>query len=362
MSEVIKEKKLVNALESIPKFMTYSQYNKSLNRQFYQRNLKGLLAELKHPKHYKRITPLEIIISKYPYELYSKMTDNDKEEKEILPFITKNNLKSDDQYKKAETSNQNTNNNSMDKSKKRNKTFFRYQTKKNNTVMNDIDPFKYNPNYNAIYKNTQSFKIFEPTPRIIKNPENQNTKSIDNNYKNRTKLYLKKILNSENTKNKNSENAKTKNNYPLLTCISDKINNQTIINSCRDKNNHAMQFWQYTPRSDNILKVNDKVSYLEPYDILENQKKIVNFKKMLSRNEVEMSKNKNTTPSICYYNPNYNYLKEHIPKITIDSASISKESRTKKFALQKILRKYDIKKDYEIVDNSKLSDEIDVSL
>ena len=370
MSGNKKDKKLINAFESIPKFMTYSRYDKSLDRQFYKRNLKDLLDDLKRPKHYKKITPLENIITKYPYELYSKITDENKEGIESLPPLTKDYLVQY-QSKKTEINNKITKNKSLDKLSSYNKTFLRYHTKKNNTAivdLNNIDPFKYNPNYNSIFKNTRTFKIYGPTPKKVRNSEELNTKLLDDkddkNNKNmiHSKILLKKIQTLGNEHSKNSENIKSR-NLPLLTCITDKTNNTASINSFSDKNNHAIQFWQYTPRKENILNVNDKVSYIEPYNILQNQRKIVNFKKMLSRNELNLyNKNEFNNPTICYYNPNYNYLKQHIPKITIDSSSISRESRTKKFALQKILKKYDIKKDYEIIDNSKLNDKIDISI
>ena len=361
MSENTRNKKLINIFESIPKFMVYSQYDKSLDRQFYKRNLKDLLTDLKRPKYRRKISALENIISKYPYELYSKMDENKKERNISLPSLTKEYLKPF-LSKKTETNNQINNNNSIDSSIFSNKSYLRNKIKKNNTTLNDnVDPFKYNLNYNSIYKNIRSFKIHEPTPRNNKNSEDKNLELEEKKKKNNSKIYLKKLQNSENVQNKNYENTKSR-NYPLLTSITDKTNNKTIINSFRDKNNHAMQFCLYSGRKDNILKQNDNISYIEPYNILKDQKKNVNFKKMLSRNDLNLSdKNAMNIPTICYYNPNYNYLR-HIPKIIIDSSSISKECKTKKYALQKILRKYDIKKEYEIVDNSKIIDKLDINI
>ena len=72
-------------------------------------------------------------------------------------------------------------------------------------------------------------------------------------------------------------------------------------------------------------------------------------KKNLSHNKMVI---KPSQPSIGYYNPNYDFIKESIPKISFLYHNIEKDKdriEYKKHLLRKIISKYDVNKEYEII-------------
>ena len=130
----------INSLESIEKKTIYSKYGENLNRIFKSRSLKSLIWELKNPK---KISQKELFEAS---EFQKKKPKENKEENYTDIFDSMI------QYLKKEAKKENQ------------KVSIPYKPKIRDE--RDIiekhefkDPFKYNPNYNAISKNVPSVKM-----------------------------------------------------------------------------------------------------------------------------------------------------------------------------------------------------------
>ena len=130
----------INSLESIEKKTIYSKYGENLNRIFKSRSLKSLIYELKNPKKISQKELFEVS------EFQKKKPKENKEENYTDIF------NSMQQYLKKEAKKENQ------------KVSIAYKPKLRDE--RDIiekhefkDPFKYNPNYNAISKNVPSVKM-----------------------------------------------------------------------------------------------------------------------------------------------------------------------------------------------------------
>lgn len=110
-----------------------------------------------------------------------------------------------------------------------------------------------------------------------------------------------------------------------------------------------MRFSFYSDRK-NVIKSEPLpiISYINPKNPLKDNKKLgnVNFKKMIDREEFsKISYN----PSICYYEPKYDYLDKSQKIVKFDNKNIDDIKIKKKNILKKILCSYHVSTHFNIV-------------
>ena len=329
-------KKIIRLLDTIPKFESYSQYNSSLEKVFQDYSFKYLLKHLKEQKKPKLYSYFNVDEKKpetnnifKAFGLENKIID------------TSDNLLNDEEEKIIKIKNDSEEN--IPK-----KEPIKIPTIKNKRRYNpELDPFRYSPNYNSIYKNIPSVKIKKPFNETI------HMKNLKLKLKNKNKY-----------KNHNIENSEIERESPFLTEIGDnissiknlkkykKINLKTEEN---DRNNHSLRFDKYVDRKIKKIEVNPNISYLEPYDYKKARNNSLDFSKMQSRNEdLLLNLNNIKGPSFGYYNPNYNYFNPNMRNISLGNDYSLKE-KNRKFLIKKLWGSYGVKVDYELIDNNKLS-------
>ena len=340
---------IIKLLDTIPKFEKYSQYSSSLEKVFQEFSIQNLLKNLREQKIPKifsffKVDEKKPETTKNIFQAYN--IDNKKED---LKFNSSNNIFE---------------NNIKHHNKEKNETM----SKKDDTLKipiiktrrkynPELDPFRYNPNYNSIYKNTPSF--------LIKKPINE-TISV-NKLKNRIKIKDKIILRKQNespflteiggneiisTFNVNNKKLNAS-NLKLLNHNNKKIFLKTIEN---DRSNHSLRFDKYVDRKVKKIEVNPNVSYIEPFDYQKVKNKSIDFNKMHSRNDAMfLNLNNIKGPSIGYYNPNYEYFDGKMRNISLGSEI---KEKSKKYLLRQLCCSFAVKVDYQLIDNNKLSNTI----
>ncbi len=377
------EKRVVRMLESIPKFDSYSRYNTSFEKVLRGNSLKTFLKTLKHQKDITEtsiLDELDGIDSKDQIDVYNHDDDfkniHNEEQYDIFDEMY------DEKHKK----------NKKEEKKQTYKPDFK--KKKINSV---LDPFKYNPNYNSIYKNIPSVKIVDPRKNLSTNNGRFKTRNYfynnENDYKtiisnpnldkkssilfkkienNKIPLIKRKELNSlnnskdsinlnnsnnsnksNNSKSKDKDNKENKDNIklPKLTRLSKFKMDESIT----ENDNHALRFSKYIPRKYNIPKVNKNVSYINPFNYIKpkNKTKSIDFDKMLHRNEkdfVYVSRLEN--PSFCYYNPKYSYVDKN-EQVKLFNPEDKGEEKRRKFLMRKLWGSYKVGTEYQLVNNDK---------
>ena len=186
-------------------------------------------------------------------------------------------------------------------------------------------------------------KIIQPPKKNIKQPSTFLTEIGDLAVSSNN---LKKTLNE---KNQNQ-------NIKLMKEIYNKKKKLSIdLNS--DRNNHSIRFDKYSERKEIKTENNPTISYIEPYDYQKGKNNSTDFNKMTSRDDVDILKIKKTDgPSVGYYNPHYEYFEDRVRNISLGNEHINKKD--KKLLLKKIWGSYKVKLDYELIDNSKLNNDI----
>ena len=333
-----KDYKLINILNPISNFNTFSKYSDSLEKIFKKKSLKNLLYSLNNPTKYDK-NYIDEKLMKKEIERDRVTTDKDEEQKNLLEYNYEDYLKS----QKEKTI----------KNSKKEPWSIDINTPRMPKPKRNLDFYKYNPNYNSIQKNVPSFLFVQPTKK--KTPLNSKKKIVKNN----SNLFLKTIGNDSSK----SIIKHSKKYLPLLTSINYKesktINNESKRNkslNVYDKNNHTFRFSKYSPRKPFVYKVNNKVTYLKSYDYLAHMNQTIDFKKMTKRNGNNLI-NTHTlkNPSMCYYNPKYDCVEIETKKVSFNPNSFKKSVkylRNKK--LKKILISHDVNKEYLTIDNSKL--------
>lgn len=334
-------RRIIKLFESVPKFDTYSQYSNSLEKVFHENSLKNLLKHLKEERKAK-------IFSYFEVEKQNNNESNKfnifKRRKEIKKDNSKDNLLYDEGDIKIK-------NKDKDKDKEKesqNPTIIPEQDKYANNrfkTLTNVEsyPFRYNPNYNAIMKKIPYVKIIQPPKKNIKQPSTFLTEIGDLAVSSNN---LKKTLNE---KNKNQ-------NIKLMKEIYNKKKKLSIdLNS--DRNNHSIRFDKYSERKEIKTENNPTISYIEPYDYQKVKNNSTDFNKMTSRDDVDILKIKKTDgPSVGYYNPHYEYFEDRVRNISLGNEHINKKD--KKLLLKKIWGSYKVKLEYELIDNSKLNNDI----
>ena len=327
----MEQQKMVEMFESIPQFDTYSNYSNTLSRVFKNNSLKNLIEILKNPKKYHAGNFLD--------EMSKKETDYEKNSSINLIKNYYNN-----------SSNSNSPNKNLHKKTKSLNNSNKIEIKRSflSNNINDVpDVNKYNPNYNAIYKNVHTFKIIPPINYHNKNEKKKN-KIFRNNSANKfiSKNNDEKIYVSHMTEGNNKKKRKK----IILPPIKNINNNNKEIN----KNNHALKFDNYTKRVFSVKKTNDKISYLEPYNYLKHLDKAMDFKKIPSRKENSLiNSSLLETPNFCYYHPNYDIIYKSPVKFSFKYDE--KKKLNKKFMMRKLLSSFKCEPGYHIIDVKKLN-------
>ena len=322
---------IIKMLDSIPKFDTYSQYSSSLEKVFKDYSFKHLLKvlhEQKKPEIYSYFNVDEKV-----QETNNIFQGYDKQKKDDF----ENNLLNDEEENDIKVNNEKDNYMTEKKSWK----YLNTAVKKRYNP--HLDPFRYNPNYNAIYKNIPCARISRPlkaTNRdfLKKDIENPFLTEIGN-----------KTMTQYIGRNKKSNYSR---NLNILENMK-KRRGASKTEPNEDKQNHSIRFDKYVNRKDNTPRVNPKISYIEPYNYLKVKNNSIDFNKMQSRNE-ELFYNLNNFngPSVGYYDLKYNCQDKKLRNLSFGNER--RKEKNKKFLLKKLWGSYDVKADYQLVDNNKL--------
>lgn len=359
-----KRKDIIQLFDSISKFNTYSKYSNSLKKIFRNKSLKDYIKSLKNPVIFDN------------FQFISDFDKRTKKEEEDDPFnlLPKGYLKKGkelDLLHEESTPIEEKKEDKKNALKNNIKTMINFNNFSLAKQTQELDPFKYNPNYNSIYKNIHSFKIVLPKskskPLISKKAKSEiSLKGItnlkyDNIKKFNSKIKGNRIINSENEKNDGLQNNIKTRNYktlPILNSDSFKIRNKNKKRlKIKYDNNHAFRFSKYIPRKMNIYKVNNnRLTYLEPnfYSPSIKNNKAIDFNKMEYRNSNRwVNLAALTNPSFYYYNPNYDCIENRPLRIIFNPKDYEKNN--KKYIIKKIWSSYDVKKEYQSIDNDKLN-------
>jgi len=374
------ERQVVRMLESIPKFDSFSSYNSTYEKIFKGSSLKTLIKNLKHQKDITETSILDELDKKDFNDQFDAY--NQDEDFKNIQFEDEYDI-FDELYDKKNSKNK--------KEEKKQPHRSDIKKKKSNPV---LDPFKYNPNYNSIYKNIPSVKMIDPRKNlstnndrykrrnnnvgkkikhIITNPNldkniNSMFKKIENN---KMPLIKRKTLNSlnnskdsnnlnnssnsNNSKSKDKDNKENKDSIKLPKLI--RLSKLKTDNSYNDNDNHALRFSKYIPRKFNIPKVNKNVSYINPFNYIKpkNKTKSIDFNKMLYRNEkdfVYASCLKN--PSFCIYDPKFTYIEKNKQTKLFNPEDMDEEKR-KKFLMRKLWGSYKVDTEYQLINDHKFN-------
>lgn len=331
---------IVEMLDTIPKFDTFSQYSSSLEKVFKDYSFKSLLKNLREPKKPE-------IYSFFNVEEKIHDTSNIFKNSKINP--------KKDEFKNSLL---NDANNALTKQINAKENLFTQKTISKPVVTSikkrynpQLDPFRYNPNYKSIFKNTPSVRIARPLKEtnkdMIRKPiespflteiGSKTMTATNSPYSNRIKKF-------------DISTSKTSDNLNYI-----KKNKKIKTDENDDKNNHSIRFDKYVERKENISEVNPNVSYIEPLDYKKIRNNSINFNKMRSREDKYFyNLNNFKGPSIGYYEPNYTYLDKNLRNISL--GKINRE-KNRKFLLKKLWGSYHVQTEYQLIDNSKLRNTI----
>ena len=363
-----KNYKLIHFLKSVNNFDKISKYSETLEKLFKKRGIKSLINSLKKERVYTEVDVFDLKFNKTQTESY-KSSDYYKNQKCLLEYNYEDYL---ERLKEIESK----------KKKKIEPWSINEKTPRLPKPKEAFDSYRYTPNYDIRFKKVPSFsfvrsaksgkledskmelnnKISIKKKGSVMSLTSKNLSSFSN-----MKMKSKTDNNFEKVFFKTETNIKVKKKkYPLLYTFnynSNLIKSKNNLkkyksNSSYNKNNHCFRFSFYSSRKPLIAKMlNDRLSYEEPHDYSKTAKSLVNYDKMISRNN-----NKNPlysydskTPLVFDYSPKYNYIEPDPKKICFEPKSFKK---TRKFQKGKIMRRvmtsYNLTEDYLSVDNSKL--------
>ena len=343
-------KNIINSLESIQKNTIYSKYGENLNRIFKSRSLKSLIYELKNQKKFS------------PNEYFeTEQYNNKKKTKEINEDNYLDIFNSMQQYLKKE------NKKEIHKEQKES-PFNKIRIKHERDIIDKNgfkDPFKYNPNYNAISKNVPSVKMIL-TEKEKKEMKKNNLKLIHSKTESGDKKnqILLDIV-DPNSKVRNNSPKSRNVELPLITKVPNQKERSITVENVDFKkrnllkNNHAMRFSKYLSRKINIneKKEDNRMSYLEPYKYLEQKTKVIDFRKMSSRKPKDfINKAALENPSFNNYNPKFDLVEKKMAQVDF-SPHVNKKS-SKQYLLKKLWSSYDAISEYQLVNNDQLSPKV----
>ena len=344
------ENEMMKIIESIPHNETYSKYNSTLEKIFKSQSLRHYINVYKNRRtmSFDKNEANDFNTNVFGDELLYKKLKED-EENNIFDDTNGENEKGESKLEETK------------------EDFWKKIVEmKKNKIEYNLDPFKYHPNYNSIYKNIPSVKITEPTKTKLKE------KSKDkNNFKKMEKKKMNKLLITEinHTFTEDKKQSKDRNNKSFVninltdTNIKKEIKlpklsgnpknkNMTLITN---RNNHAIRFSKYLPRKFIIPDHNKNISYINPFNYIKpkNKTKSIDFNKMLHRNDKTLIYTSSLkTPSFCQYNPKYDWVDKD--KCSIYFNPLQKnEKKHKKYLIKKICTSYNVNTEYEILNDLK---------
>ena len=388
----MKSLKLIPLLDSIPKVNSYSNYGNILEKIFKMNSLKYLIHSLKFKQDYLKQLTSETsnkINTNEEYDVFDRQINQKKfEEEEQVDIFSLPTSKSEAKLK----------------IKKDNFKSFCFHKKNSGEFDTSSLAYKYNPNFNSIYKNIPSVKIYKPIfqksktnkdilfhteiknnfsrgdnsskkdkDKIKKNSEEKNNEKDNkylntfNNYKNfkyQTNLKNKKIKYRNKTQNTLSNKSNSKSHKSLdstnrfITEISikkikkshnTKISLNKLPNLLNQKAEEKNEKNTTTNSTENINKINTIPFHFK--------NRAIDFTKMRSRKAL-IYKNSLLIPNFGYYEPKYNLVEKRQYDIFFNKKPESDKYKQKKNLLKKILTSYDVESNYQTIDNNKLNNDI----
>lgn len=184
-------------------------------------------------------------------------------------------------------------------------------------------------------------------PKAVK-PTQERNKNIN------TSVYATSVIHTENISENLSvilnEKGKEYNHLRTESCHTisgaknelhdDKKSNKNTIN--------VMRFSKYSKRKslDSNKWVLPIISYVNPNIAKDTQKILIDFNKMKNRNKNDSTNDLASNPSICYYEPNFNYVRKNTSKNV--QFKITK-NLNKSYLVKKIWTNYDVSCDYQTI-------------
>jgi hypothetical protein len=369
------KKNTLYKFDEISKYSVYSKMNINYDRVLGDRSLKAFVKINKNPKKLKKISYVEEALQKAPKESKDYKDPHEFINQFVARSIENNNNKSKVFNTQPNTTPQSSLNHNF--------------KKKNFNDIISLDPFKYNPNYNAIYKKIPYVRIVAPTEKDNnRNLNSSNSSSIKGNKNDKSKNNRIPSPLEENDAN----TIKSQDSYTIETNKNDEINNSNkssdiksiklpIINNYNNKSkiwesNHALRFSKYGNQREyksenkyskkeeesgknlNFIRYNNKNSN-NRYRLNKNNKKYnfsINFDKMMSRKGTDFINSSSlATPSFNKYTPNYDFVKHSPAKISFSYHNIDIDNMTKKkYLLKKLLNSYNPDIQYHIIKDEQL--------
>ena len=359
-----KRKEMIRIFDSMSNFNTYSKYSIILSKIFRKHSLKNYVSSLKNPIH---IEEFEILKDNEP----KNINKNDFGLKLINPEKKPNKKKKELDLLNDDGKEDKNKYDNFNKNKKNKFSYFFHQVNKRKDY---FDPFKYKPNYNSIYKNIHGFKIVSPKTLSLKA---KSTEKYDNLKINNFNLDFNSVLSPINKKLSDElnsfhsdsttlsvENGLKSTKYKTLPDLKNSTHKPKIKIKSKLNYNHTRSFSKYVSRKSNVYKVNNKLTYLEPNKLSlfnKEKSKSIDFNKMIKRNSIDlMNKQILYNPSFTYYNPKFNLIEQKPTNVFLNSKNI--ERRSKKYMLKKVWTSYYVCKDYLLIDNNKLNNDIKANL
>ena len=363
------KKNTLYKFDEISKYSVYSKMSVKYDRVFGDRSLKAFVKINKSPKILKKISYVEEALKKAPKESKDYKDPHEYINQIIARSIENNNNKSKIFNTQPNATPQN--------------HIFK---KKNFNDIISLDPFKYNPNYDAIYKKIPYVRIVGPTEKDNnRNVNSSNSSTIKENKNNKSKNSRTPSPLNKNDVNSNN----SKDSYTIETNRNDEVYNLNkssdiksiklpIINNNNNKskiwdNNHALRFSKYG--NQRVYKSENKYNKKEEesgkkmdfirynsnnrYSLNKKNKKnnfSINFDKMMSRKGTDfINFSSLNTPSFNKYTPNYDFVKNSPAKISFSYHNIDIDDMTKKkYLLKKLLNSYNADIQYHIIKDEQL--------
>lgn len=360
-----KNYKLIYFLKSVNNFDKISKYSETLEKLFKKRGIKSLINSLNKDRVYTEIDIFDLKFNKTQTENFHS-SNYYKNHKCLLEYNYEDYL---ERLKEIESK----------KKKKIEPWSINEKTPRLPKPKEAFDSYRYTPNYDMRFKKVPSFSFVRAKTGKLEDRKMKTNSKIGIKKKGSvmslTSKNLSSFSNMKDITDSNIEKAffKTETNikgkrkkYPLLYAFnynSNLMKSKNNLKKCKsnssyNKNNHCFKFSFYSSRKPLTAKMlNDRLSYIEPHDYSKTAKSLVNYDKMISRNN-----NKNPlysydskTPLMFDYSPKYNYIEPDPKRICFEPKSFKK---TRKFQKGKIMRRvmtsYNLSEDYLSVDNSKL--------
>lgn len=347
--------RIFNSVISMTPMKSISKKGLLYEKKFERNSLKALIKRLKNPRKYHKTSFYDEWKNKNPYHSNSTLDGSDENFTDFEQIMRKH------EKEKEEERNKKLANTHL-------KPIMNILHPRRSDEIINLYPFRYNPNYNSIYRNVPSLKFSTPSKeflkaKIIKSQKLSGTNNLSiskNSDIDTSKENLKNISKEKNNdnSNKNSPNKKLK-----LTIINNlksisnknikKIKKIEINHDLRD--NHVMRFSKYINRKWYMNKSSEILSYLNPpKQPLPKDIKAIDFTKIKPHSNISMlNVNELKNPSICYYNPKYDFLEKKF-SIYFNREQIKKKFRTKRM-LEKIVSSYNVNKYYKSINNAKLN-------